>query len=102
MVLATGILAWKQKVPFKYPAEVTFRMLLGGFLLGGGNYMALVTTHLLGVAQGYPLTQLAIILNTLWGMLVFKEVTSRKSKLLIVIGIVTALIGAIVLNWARL
>ena len=101
MVLTTLALARAQKTPLLYSGQVTLRMLLGGLLLGAGNYTALFTMQLLGVAQGYPLTQLAIVVNTLWGILLFKEVTSTKRTFVVVTGIVIALFGAILLNAAR-
>ena len=77
-------------------------MILAGLILGGGNHTALLTIKYLGVAQGYPLTQLGIIVNTLWGALVFKEVTTKKGKILIALGVTIALVGAIILNSARI
>jgi len=91
-----------QKVKTSYGIVSTARMILAGLILGSGNYMALLTIKYLGVAQGYPLTQLGIIVNALWGTLVFKEVTSLKGKILIATSIAIAIIGAIVLNLARM
>lgn len=77
-------------------------MISAGIILGAGNYAALLTIQSLGVAQGYPLTQLGIIINTLWGVLYFKEVTSQKTIILITISIFLALVGIFVLNKAHL
>jgi glucose uptake protein len=102
MVITTAILAKIQHVKFIYDKFSTLRMILAGLLLGGGNYLALLTVQSIGVAQGYPLTQLGIIVNTLWGVFVFKEITGIKSKIIIAVGILLAIIGAVVLNQARL
>ena len=102
MVAATSLIAQTQKLKLNYDFLSVFRMILAGLILGGGNYTALLTIQYLGVAQGYPLTQLAIIVNTLWGTMVFKEATTAKGKVLIAIGVILALIGAYLLNSARL
>lgn len=102
MVLTTlAILLFKRLSIFTDPISIS-RMVLAGLILGGGNYTALLTIQFLGVAQGYPLAQLGIIVNTLWGTLVFKEVKSLQGKVLIVIGVALALFGAIILNFARI
>ena len=91
-----------QKVKIRYNVVGTARMILAGLILGGGNYTALLTIKYLGVAQGYPLTQLGIIVNALWGMLLFKEVTTLRGKILIAIAIAIAIVGAVVLNYSRI
>jgi len=70
-------------------------------ILGAGNYTALLTINILGVSRGYPLTQLAIVVNTIWGICYLKEVTTSKKKLLIIVGIILAIIGAILINSVR-
>jgi glucose uptake protein GlcU len=102
MVVATFVLLIINKHRIVHDVKSTFRMISGGFLLGGGNYTAIFTTIYLGVAQGYPLTQLAIIVNTLWGIFFFKEASTGKGKMLILAGVICALFGAIVLNQARI
>lgn len=101
MVTAMSFIVFFKKVRVKYNPFSTFRMVLAGLILGGGNYTALLTIQNLGVSQGYPLTQLGIIVNALWGVLVFKEVTTVKGKMLIVLSIAIALSGALLLNIAR-
>ncbi|OGD93149.1 hypothetical protein A3C33_00415 [Candidatus Curtissbacteria bacterium RIFCSPHIGHO2_02_FULL_42_58] len=101
MVLTTFIIVSYKKLKIVHgPIEIG-RMILAGLILGAGNYTALLTTQYLGVAQGYPLTQAGIIVNTLWGVLVFKEATTKKGKVLIAIGVALAILGAVVLNSAR-
>lgn len=102
MVVTMFILILLKKVRiFYYPTSI-FRMILAGLILGGGNYTALLTIQHLGVSQGYPLTQLGIIVNALWGIVVFKEVATFRAKMLITLSIMIALIGASILSIARL
>ena len=101
MVIFTTVLVFINKLNLKHDSVSIVRMISGGLILGSGNYFALLTIKHLGYANGFALTQLAIVVNTLWGALVFKEVTSKKGKILIALGVTIALIGAIILNSAR-
>ena len=102
MVVLTALIMAINKLNLKYDRFTVFRMMSGGLILGSGNYLALLTIKHLGYANGFALTQLSIVVNTLWGALVFKEVTSTKGKILIAIGVAIALAGAFILNSARL
>lgn len=101
MVVTMSFIVFSKKVKYKYDFRSTARMLTAGLILGGGNFLAQLTMDHLGVSVGYPLTQLAIIVNALWGILLFKEVTTQRGKLLIASSIVIALLGAIIINFAR-
>lgn len=101
MIATTSTIVIVNKLKLNYDFFKIFRMLLAGIILGSGNYTAILTIQHLGVAQGYPLTQLAIIVNTLWGTLLFKEATTTRGKILIAIGVTIAIIGAYILNSAR-
>lgn len=101
MVAVTSLVILFNKLKLAGGFSQILRMISAGFVLGGGNYTALLTVQYLGVAQGYPLTQLGIIVNTLWGVLVFKEVNTFKGKVLVAIGVIVAIIGAIALNSAK-
>lgn len=102
MVLTMIFISLFKKVRLNYDVVSVGRMMLAGIILGAGNYTALLTTQYLGVSQGYPLTQLGIIVNALWGTLVFKEITTLRGKMLIAVAIIVALLGAIILNFARM
>ena len=102
MLLAVSIPVIVKRRSVRHDTFSTFRMVTSGMILGAGNYTALLTVQYLGVCQGYPLTQLAIIVNTLWGTLLFKEVTTFRGRMLIACSVVLAIVGAIVLNSARI
>lgn len=101
MILVTATVSFFKKLKLNIGTIPNLRMATGGVILGVGNMTALMTIKLLGVSTGFPLTQLAIVVNTLWGVFVFKEVTSKSGKLIISLGIAMALAGAILLNSAR-
>lgn len=101
MVVVTLCVAVATKVKLLYDRVSLCRMMATGIILCSGNYTALFTLERLGVSLGYPLTQLGIVVNTLWGMFLFKEVATKRGYLLVSIGVAITLAGAILLNCAR-
>ncbi len=67
---------------------------IAGVGWNAANLASFVAIASLGLAIGYPLTQLAILIAVLWGLLYFKEVTHRKSSLAIYTGAAVVLIGS--------
>merc|ERR1712039_1167824 len=49
--------------------------LLTGAFWGMGNFSAMFATTYLGQTIGFPLTQACIIVNGLWGILYYKEIS---------------------------
>jgi len=67
---------------------------VAGVTWNAANLISFVAIASLGLAIGYPLTQLAILIAVLWGLLYFKEVTQKKSSLAIYAGAAIVLIGS--------
>ena len=65
-----------------------------GVMWNAANLTSFIAIASLGLAIGYPLTQLAILIAVLWGLLYFKEVTHKKSSLAIYAGAIIVLIGS--------
>jgi len=65
-----------------------------GVMWNAANLTSFIAIASLGLAIGYPLTQLAILIAVLWGLLYFKEVTQKKSSLAIYAGAAVVLIGS--------
>ena len=101
MVLVTFSVMLVKKPIFFYRPLPMCRMLLAGILLCAGNYTALFTLKYLGVSLGYPLTQFGIVVNSLWGILLFKEVVTKRGYALVSTGVVIGIFGAVLLNFAR-
>lgn len=55
----------------------------------------------LGYAIGYPLTQLNLLVNLMWGIIIFKEYPTAKERLKIVFAAAIILTGALFLTLAR-
>ena len=69
-----------------------------GAVAGAGwnaaNLTSFIAIASLGLAIGYPLTQVAILISVFWGLLYFKEVAQKKSSWAIYGGAAAILIGA--------
>lgn len=102
MLLVSSLAIFTRKISLKSNPFSILRMILSGVILGAGNYTAMLTIQYLGVSRGYPLTQLGIVVSTLWGIFFFKEVTTFKRKAFVTVGIFIAIIGAVLLNLARM
>jgi glucose uptake protein GlcU len=101
MVLLTFAVGAFSRLGFFHDPLSMARMVVAGIIQAGGNYMALLTISYLGVSLGYPLTQCAIVVATLWGTLFFKEVTTLRGKRFVFSGVTIVLVGAVLLNFAR-
>lgn len=87
-----------RKVRFKN--QSVFAGLFSGALWNIGNLLSIITISFLGLARGYPLTQATVLVSVLWGVLCFKESTSRKDMLKIIGGTVVLVLGVMTLGAA--
>ena len=71
-----------------------------GFMWNLGNYSSFFAISILGLTLGYPLTQLAIFVNVMWGVLYFKEVKTKDRLIKIVFGSICLFSAAILLSLA--
>lgn len=62
---------------------------------------SLYAAKILGLAIGFPLTQLALLVSIAWGVFVFGEAQSRSAKISITIAAVFLLSGAVFLGMAK-
>lgn len=97
LLFGVGFLIFK-KVKIKNEAIIS--SLLSGVLWNIGNLLSIFTVSLVGLAKGFPLTQSSVLIAVCWGLFYFKEITSPKNKLRILIGTVILLTGVIVLGLA--
>lgn len=74
--------------------------LLSGIIWNIGNLLSLISISLIGLAKGLPISQSAILVAVLWGLFYFKEVTSIKKVIQILIGAIILVSGVIILGEA--
>lgn len=68
-----------------------------GVMWNVSNLASFAAIASLGLAIGYPLTQIAILVAALWGLLYFKEVNRRRSMAAIYAGASVILAGSVFL-----
>lgn len=75
--------------------------LAGGAIWNVGNLGAIFSVTYLGLAVGYPLTQMAAVVAVLWGIFVFKEIRESTKKTYVLLGAITVILGAVLLASAK-
>ena len=68
-----------------------------GVIWNGGNICSILATYYLGLTIGFPLTQCALLVSGLWGMIVFREITRIGAVLLFFLSAFILLGGAVLL-----
>lgn len=74
--------------------------LLSGAVWNLGNLFGATAVSLIGLAKGLPVTQLAVVVGVIWGILYFREIKSTNSIIQIIFGVIIFLIGVVLLNFA--
>lgn len=98
-ILMTGLgLAILKRVRFE--SRGVGAALLSGVVWNLGNLLAASAISLIGMAKGFPITQLSVLMAVLWGLLYFKEITQKKKVLQVLAGAVILLGGIIILGLA--
>jgi len=90
----------QRKLPvFNFPAPVVNWALLAGLLWNFGNFSSIYATNYLGFSIGFPLTQLALVVAALWGILFYKEITNRFQIIAYIISCLIIVGGAFLLGF---
>lgn len=84
----------------KFEKEAINASLQSGLIWNVGNLLSIISISIIGLAKGGPITQLANLVAVLWGLFYFKEVSSVKMRLQILIGAAILLTGIIILGFA--
>eukprot|EP01119_Soliformovum_irregulare_P018063 TRINITY_DN5475_c0_g1_i1.p1 TRINITY_DN5475_c0_g1~~TRINITY_DN5475_c0_g1_i1.p1 ORF type:complete len:343 (-),score=79.59 TRINITY_DN5475_c0_g1_i1:69-1097(-) len=71
---------------------------ISGFIWSLGNWCSVYATIYLGLTIGFPLTQTALVVSGLWGIIVFKEMTGFFPILFWTISVMILLTGAFLLS----
>jgi len=74
--------------------------IIAGGLWNAANLSSFYAVKALGLTIGYPLTQSAIFISLLWGILAFGELPARKSRIRLVLYSLLLFSGAICLSLA--
>lgn len=69
-----------------------------GIMWSIGNICSVYATLFLGFSLGFPLSQLALVINACWGIIVFRELTHPISICIWITAIISLLAGAVILS----
>jgi len=97
--MATGILLGAIPLGLKarhFPVSPSVRwtFLLAGLVWNVANVASFFAIGGLGLAVGFPMTQLALVVSLVWGIFVFGEVPGASARLRIAMGAALLLLGA--------
>ncbi|GCF93232.1 glucose transporter GlcU [Enterococcus florum] len=97
MVGAATLFAFKKTTIDRY----VWRNMLSGLLWGIGNICMLLTVQQVGLAIGFSLSQMGIIISTLGGIFILGERKTKKEMYSVVIGCLLIIFGGIVLGYMK-
>ena len=103
--LLVGILCIKRRAIFEFrlaPSIVSILMGLLWVIGQHGCFWAIDTKGALGYAVGYPLTQLNLLVNLLWGVVVFHEYPTKPERIRLAIATMVILGGAVLLAMSKM
>ncbi len=97
MLLVTFIFAKSSNKKLIVSPPDLMRLVLAAAMLLLGNYYFINTMSTCGVSKGAALVQFAMVVNTLWGIFYFKEISSARAKLQIFLAVGLMIIGTFML-----
>ena len=103
--LLIAIMCIKRRALFEYRLAPSVVSILMGFLWIAGQhgcFWAIDTKGALGYAVGYPLTQLNLLVNLLWGVVVFHEYPTKMERIRLAIATSVILAGAVMLALSKM
>ena len=74
---------------------------ISGILWNVANVASFFSVAILGIAIGFPLTQMALFVSVLWGLLYFHEIKGQSNVIKIIIGSFVLFTGAILLSLSK-
>lgn len=103
--LLIAIMCIKRRAFFEYKLAPSVVSVLMGFLWIAGQhgcFWAIDTKGALGYAVGYPLTQLNLLVNLLWGVVVFHEYPTKTERIRLAVATSVILVGAALLALSKM
>jgi glucose uptake protein len=104
-VLLVAIMTLKRKKSFGYPKIPTLFAFASGILWMLGTlaiFWAIADDGMFGYAVGYPLLQLNLVVNQMWGVFVFGEYASRHGRIKLTLSTIVILVGAVLLTLSKM
>ncbi|EUJ26370.1 glucose uptake protein [Listeria floridensis FSL S10-1187] len=79
----------------------TFLTIIPGMMWATGNLALLFSNKMVGVATGFSLSQMGVVLSTLGGILFLGEKKTKKELVLVLLGVVLVLVGGTMIGFAK-
>lgn len=99
-ILITGIAFFLVARP-KIQTNILFPGAFSGILWNVANISSFFVVSILGIAIGIPLTQMALFVSVLWGLLYFKEVKGKEKITKLIIAAIILFVGAVALSLSK-
>lgn len=100
-----GVLALKRRKSFEFPCVPTLFAFGAGILWMLGTlaiFWAIADDGMFGYAVGYPLLQLNLVVNQIWGVFAFGEYANRNGRMKLIASTIVILIGAVLLTLSKM
>jgi glucose uptake protein len=97
MILGASFFAFKKVKMDQY----VWKNMVSGLLWGLGNICMLLTVKSLGLAVGFSLSQMGIIISTLGGIFILGERKTKKELVYVVTGCILVILGGILLGYMK-
>ncbi|MDA6023339.1 GRP family sugar transporter [Listeria monocytogenes] len=79
----------------------TWLNMIPGVMWATGNLALLFSNKLVGIATGFSLSQMGVVISTIGGILFLGEKKSKKELILVIIGVVLVIIGGTMIGIAK-
>lgn len=74
---------------------------ISGIVWNTANISSFFAVGILGIAIGFPLTQMALFVSVLWGLLYFHEIKGKSNIQKLILSAVLLFAGAIILSFSK-
>ncbi|MCU09337.1 glucose transporter GlcU [Listeria monocytogenes] len=79
----------------------TWLNMIPGVMWATGNFALLFSNKLVGIATGFSLSQMGVVISTIGGILFLGEKKTKKELILVIIGVVLVIIGGTMIGIAK-
>ncbi|WP_238046531.1 GRP family sugar transporter [Enterococcus mundtii] len=97
MILGASFFAFRKVKVDQY----VWKNMASGLLWGIGNVCMLLTVKSLGLAVGFSLSQMGIIISTLGGIFILGEKKTKKELVFVIVGCLLVIFGGILLGYMK-
>lgn len=99
-IMVGGFIPFFIKIP-KIEKDIFLPGLISGVIWNTANVSSFFAVSYLGIAIGFPLTQMALFVSVLWGVFYFKEIKEKTKIFKLTIAAVLLFTGAVLLVFSK-